>query len=763
MKTKTILAFLAISGIARAVGMVQQSTQQVGSSGIYTVALYWTGDSVNGTVPVTLVQSQSIPLVQGYRVVNMETTPGSPAPTNNYSIALLDAAGVDVMAGAASADVSSSSAQGFVGSPSSPPIFGSISLSITGQSVAGAKGTVFVYLAPFSQVIGLAPTTPNFPAQGADLVYSSPCNASGSPGFRALCAQDLTLAGLLASANAWTNNNTYTGGTIDLHGSTKTLPNRSGTGSPNGRDNCATVGETYFQTDATAGQNVWGCTTVGSPGTWTVEGNSLPTGTQTQFLRLQPNTGNNTTLQFATKDYVNVVDYNFPAQTPGGSLSAGSNTITLTPCPLGVNGTDTNHFIYISGGVGTAEADAITGGSCTSGASTGTITFTAGGTHSGAWNVSSATVGIKEAANVSPTIFIPDGTYVLQSEIDVTGDTNVICASNHAILQANTATQNILVSTVTTTTQRFKVSNCNFSTAPTKTAGDAIQLNGAGGVSGKGAVMDSILCQGQWNCIHSVSAGQWSIVSAHIVAGHNFDIYIQNTNGTDAGDNSIVNTFIDNSVTTGVGIEWESGGGLYIANTKILNHTYSINIAAADGVNTSDFVITNCSLELFSGVAVRVVRLNTTGLVQTVLVTGSQIASATGSNIGISVGAGTTNMSISNNIISATTTGVNIASTNGIKIQGNRISGSTNGILFSSGNSGSLEVSDNQMIGTTTQYLGTSTFIDMISGLTFAQITSGSLGPSNGSQIFCTDCNATCTAGASTGRTCFRENGAWTH
>jgi hypothetical protein len=35
--------------------------------------------------------------------------------------------------------------------------------------------------------------------------------------------------------------------------------------------------------------------------------------------------------------------------------------------------------------------------------------------------------------------------------------------------------------------------------------------------------------------------------------------------------------------------------------------------------------------------------------------------------------------------------------------------------------------------------------------------------PPNGAQIFCTDCNATCTAGGSTGRMCFRENSAWTH
>ncbi|MGA9304036.1 MAG: hypothetical protein WBW31_01405 [Candidatus Sulfotelmatobacter sp.] len=33
----------------------------------------------------------------------------------------------------------------------------------------------------------------------------------------------------------------------------------------------------------------------------------------------------------------------------------------------------------------------------------------------------------------------------------------------------------------------------------------------------------------------------------------------------------------------------------------------------------------------------------------------------------------------------------------------------------------------------------------------------------NGYVVFCTNCNSGCTAGGGTGRTCFRENGAWTH
>lgn len=96
---------------------------------------------------------------------------------------------------------------------------------------------------------------------------------------------------------------------------------------------------------------------------------------------------------------VNSSLYNFDAQTPGGSLVAlGVNQpFTMTPCPLGVNGTDTDHWLYITGGTGTAEPVLITGGTCTSGATTGTITITPTNAHSGAWTVQSATIGMSEA------------------------------------------------------------------------------------------------------------------------------------------------------------------------------------------------------------------------------------------------------------------------------------------------------------------------------------------------------------------------------
>lgn len=90
-------------------------------------------------------------------------------------------------------------------------------------------------------------------------------------------------------------------------------------------------------------------------------------------------------------------DYNFTCQLPGGVLNPGLNTITLTPVPLGVNATDINHWLYISGGSGIPEPVKIAGGTAVSGASSGTIIFNCNYAHSGSWQICTATGGISEA------------------------------------------------------------------------------------------------------------------------------------------------------------------------------------------------------------------------------------------------------------------------------------------------------------------------------------------------------------------------------
>jgi hypothetical protein len=97
--------------------------------------------------------------------------------------------------------------------------------------------------------------------------------------------------------------------------------------------------------------------------------------------------------------------YNFPPLSPGGSLSVGSNTITLNPMPLGITSSFIGQQLYISGGTGTVEAVTVTGWSST------TVTVTCANTHSGAWTVQSATGGGAEALTAGASaIYFPSET-----------------------------------------------------------------------------------------------------------------------------------------------------------------------------------------------------------------------------------------------------------------------------------------------------------------------------------------------------------------
>src|SRR5712692_3994726 len=120
-----------------------------------------------------------------------------------------------------------------------------------------------------------------------------------------------------------------------------------------------------------------------------------PVGTQTIA---QPN---GTSFNVNITNGVFEVDQFAWSSVQAAGISAGSNTITLTQCPLGVVGTDTYalknpHWLYISG-VGTPEPVAITGGTCTDGAASKTISFTAAFAHGAGYTIGTATGGFQEA------------------------------------------------------------------------------------------------------------------------------------------------------------------------------------------------------------------------------------------------------------------------------------------------------------------------------------------------------------------------------
>jgi hypothetical protein len=243
--------------------------------------------------------------------------------------------------------------------------------------------------------------------------------------------------------------------------------------------------------------------------------------------------------------------YDFAAQTPGGSLVVGNNVITLSPVPKGVNGTDTNHYLYISGGTGVAEAVLITGGTAVSGAASGTVIVNCANAHSGAWTIRSATSGIKEAivsvAGARVTVTVPAGSYFTYAPVIVT--TGGVCITG--------------VGRASRIVTQF-------------TSGDAFFFNGNGSYLEGNALGDL--------AIWTKDAGVESTVTNSVVAVHlnwQYDFCAQNLQIRNVlkgvymeGNVSIVRILCCNiqglTQTTGIGIHQAAGADVYLTNNMIL-------------------------------------------------------------------------------------------------------------------------------------------------------------------------------------------------
>lgn len=167
-------------------------------------------------------------------------------------------------------------------------------------------------------------------------------------------------------------------------------------------------------------------------------------------LRRKFNASTNEEYEFAgTANDVESTAFDFTAQTPNVDLTAGVGaSITLSPVPLGINGANFRHYVYISGGTGTAEAVLITGGTAVSGSASGTLTFTPSNNHTGAWTITSATAGIQEAVRfIEPSgrgrVKLPPSSILLYAPVNIYQNAIVIQgAGKLATYVYNTGTNN---------------------------------------------------------------------------------------------------------------------------------------------------------------------------------------------------------------------------------------------------------------------------------------------------------------------------------
>lgn len=270
--------------------------------------------------------------------------------------------------------------------------------------------------------------------------------------------------------------------------------------------------------------------------------------------------------------------YDFAAQTPGGTLNPGTNLITLSPVPRGVNGADTNHYLYISGGTGTAEAVPITGGTAVSGAASGTVFVTCANAHSGAWTVRSATAGAQEAHNANPgaLVFYPAGTFDWYGTFWSNGLTGIIGNGMSAtVLRFNSTTRKML----DIERDGFLFKNLTLQQVGTPVAGNVgLYIAGSGGsVSSAtlyGATIEDVLIRGFYDGL-SIDGGLNLILSrpniancvhdclvANSTQGYWHDVVVQNS-----GNNGVTMTNVLTTLIEGLQTFNNGGWGVHAVNS----------------------------------------------------------------------------------------------------------------------------------------------------------------------------------------------------
>lgn len=98
-------------------------------------------------------------------------------------------------------------------------------------------------------------------------------------------------------------------------------PSRTGTGSPVDRDSCQTLGETYFQSDALPGDNIFACTTTGAAGVavWSLQSGGVSFPTSARVI--------GTNLSGLPIAATVAVDYATPSPTGAGVSSGMTSTV----------------------------------------------------------------------------------------------------------------------------------------------------------------------------------------------------------------------------------------------------------------------------------------------------------------------------------------------------------------------------------------------------------------------------------------------------
>lgn len=322
--------------------------------------------------------------------------------------------------------------------------------------------------------------------------------------------------------------------------------------------------------------------------------------------------------------------------------TAGAKTITLTKCPLGVAGSNTNHYVRIYDGTGTAEAALITGGTCTSGAASGTLTLTTANTHAGSWKIGTATAGIQEAVNSlvgNGGVDIPAGQYTVYAASTVSGSGTTISGVGMGattIVDATTDADPVFRFTHAITGSRNSLRNLMVDGSSRVAGGYVLEVD-----EQNTFFADNLYFYGSRSGILIDGASTYNVYinDSNIsgITGSSRGISIEN-----GGGHYLHHVEIGGgSPTPAYGIYVAHSGAFYFSKTNTVGAGTGLALAPGNGQTINWGWATDCSFDTGSGYGIEIAPSGT-GIVKSVNFASTWTASNALSGVSISGGGSTT-------------------------------------------------------------------------------------------------------------------------
>lgn len=284
------------------------------------------------------------------------------------------------------------------------------------------------------------------------------------------------------------------------------------------------------------------------------------------------------------------------------SITAGTRTITLAPCPL--NASDTTWAFRVNDGV-SSEVVFPTGiGTCTTGAATGTVQAIFLNSYTTP-TASSASSGMQEAINSVAdgsvvSVRAKTGSYNVYSSILTGGRfVSITCDGPGAVFYAQA--NNVAVFSAASP-GGIRISGCALSNAYSKTGTTGIYTYNPTGNS-FGTTIDDVSITGFAYGIHLGTAYAISLTRTKVVDATAVALWIEQVQTGDAGIGLISGNTFSDSVACPYGILWNGPGNLKVQGNSFNGYVEQIHLEETMGrVNVNGTAVTWVSGNKFRSV-----------------------------------------------------------------------------------------------------------------------------------------------------------------